>query len=68
MRKQVGHKYQVDWDGLVHATITGFGSAACIYLNIYAAVHMTGMPGTCFLPFSSVLIFFVPRLLKNHQL
>lgn len=42
---QIGHKYDIDWDGLVHATITGVGSAACIYLNTYAAVAMTGITG-----------------------
>ena len=42
MRYTIGHKWNVDWDALVHAVISGVGSAVCIYLNIYAASHMTG--------------------------
>lgn len=38
----VGHKYEVDWDALVHAIITGLGSAACVWLNVYASEEMTG--------------------------
>ena len=45
MRYQIGHKYDVDWDAFVHAIISGIGSAICIYLNIYAAIAMTGIPG-----------------------
>jgi len=43
MRYTIGHKWNVDWDALVHAIISGIGSAVCIYLNIYAASHMTGV-------------------------
>lgn len=45
MRKQIGHKYDIDWDALVHAIISGVGSAACIYLNSNAAVAMNGISG-----------------------
>lgn len=41
MRKTIGHKYDVDWDAFVHAVLAGVGSAICVYLNIFAAVHMT---------------------------
>mmetsp|Transcript_22890 Transcript_22890/g.33529 ORF Transcript_22890/g.33529 Transcript_22890/m.33529 type:complete len:262 (+) Transcript_22890:99-884(+) len=44
MRMQIGHKYEIDWEAFVHAVITGVGSAMCIYLNIYAATHLTGVP------------------------
>mmetsp|Transcript_1659 Transcript_1659/g.3029 ORF Transcript_1659/g.3029 Transcript_1659/m.3029 type:complete len:261 (+) Transcript_1659:180-962(+) len=43
MRATVGHKYNIDWDAFVHAILSGVGSAICIYLNYYAAVHMTGI-------------------------
>ena len=45
MRKTIGHKYDIDWDAFVHAFLSGVGSAVCIYLNIFAAVHMTGISG-----------------------
>jgi hypothetical protein len=45
MRATIGHKYNIDWDAFVHAILSGFGSAVCIYLNYYAAVHMTGITG-----------------------
>lgn len=44
MRKQIGHKYDIDWDALVHAMITGFGSAICVYLD-YNATAINGIPG-----------------------
>ena len=47
MRKTIGHKYDIDWDAFVHAVLSGVGSAICVYLNIFAAVHMTGISGTC---------------------
>ncbi len=37
MRASIGHGYDVDWDALVHAFLSGVGSAICIYLNMYAA-------------------------------
>jgi len=43
MRKTIGHKYDIDWDAFFHAILSGLGSAVCIYLNIFAAVHMTGI-------------------------
>lgn len=43
MRKTVGHKYDIDWDAFVHAFLSGVGSTICVYLNMYAAVHMTGI-------------------------
>mmetsp|Transcript_2633 Transcript_2633/g.3505 ORF Transcript_2633/g.3505 Transcript_2633/m.3505 type:complete len:265 (-) Transcript_2633:783-1577(-) len=43
MRMAIGHKYNIDWDAFVHAIISGFGSAVCIYLNMYAAVAMNGI-------------------------
>lgn len=43
MRKSIGHKYDVDWDAFVHAIISGFGSAICIYLNSNAALSMNGI-------------------------
>lgn len=43
MRHSIGHKYQIDWDAFVHAILSGIGSSICVYLNIYAAVHMTGV-------------------------
>ena len=45
MRKTIGHKYDIDWDAFFHAILSGVGSAVCIYLNIFAAVHMTGISG-----------------------
>ena len=45
MRATIGHKYNIDWDAFVHAILSGVGSAVCIYLNYYAAVHMTGVTG-----------------------
>jgi len=43
MRMTIGHKYEIDWDACVHAILSGFGSAICVYLNYYAAVNMTGI-------------------------
>lgn len=43
MRYTIGHKWNVDWDALVHAIISGIGSAVCIYLNFYAASNITGL-------------------------
>lgn len=37
-------KRGIDWDSAVHATITGVGSACCIYLNSNAATHLSGFP------------------------
>ncbi len=45
MRKTIGHKWEIDFDALVHALISGVGSAICVYLNIFAAVQMTGISG-----------------------
>lgn len=45
MRYTIGHRNKVDWDACVHAAITGVGAAICVYLNVFAAVHMTGVTG-----------------------
>ena len=47
MRKTIGHKYNIDWDAFTHAVLSGIGSAICVYLNIFAAVHMTDITGAC---------------------
>jgi len=43
MRMTIGHKYDVDWDALVHAFITGWGAVACVYLNIYSSEEISGV-------------------------
>jgi len=43
---QIGRKHEIDWDAFIHAILSGVGSAICVYLNVYAAVHMTGISGT----------------------
>jgi hypothetical protein len=48
----IGHKYAIDWDACVHAILSGFGSAICVYLNYYAAINMTGITGKLLLIFS----------------
>ena len=35
----------VCWEGLVHAVASGAASAACIYLNFFAAEYMSGETG-----------------------
>ena len=32
----------VCWEGLLHATVSGVGSAICVYLNHFAAVDISG--------------------------
>ena len=32
----------VCWEGLLHATLSGVGSAICVYLNHFAAVDISG--------------------------
>mmetsp|Transcript_26222 Transcript_26222/g.40094 ORF Transcript_26222/g.40094 Transcript_26222/m.40094 type:complete len:259 (-) Transcript_26222:212-988(-) len=43
MRYTIGHRNKVDWDACIHAIITGVGAAICVYLNVFAAEHMTGV-------------------------
>jgi len=59
MRLQLGHKYCIDWDALLHAIITGLGAAACIYLNTFAAVSINGVSGmsTVFLFNTAIQIY-----------
>jgi hypothetical protein len=45
IRTQIHKKYEIDWDSFIHSIISGFGSAICIHLNIFAAVPLTGYPG-----------------------
>lgn len=40
-----GKKGGVDWYPLTHATVTGIGAALCMYLDIFWAETMTGLPG-----------------------
>ena len=47
MRASIGHKYDIDWDAVVHAIVSGVGAAICIYLNRNAAVEMNGITGMC---------------------
>lgn len=39
------HSYRgVEWYSLLHACLTGFGSVACVYLDMYASEKLTGVP------------------------
>ena len=40
------HKaYGIEWFSLTNAIVTGFGAVVVVYLNSYASVAMTGIPG-----------------------
>jgi hypothetical protein len=42
IRIAFGHKRGVDWIALVHAFVVSVGSLACVYLDFYASVTLTG--------------------------
>ena len=43
--KFAGKTGGIEWHGFLHALVTGIGGLACVYLDFYASVELTGKPG-----------------------
>jgi hypothetical protein len=44
VRATLQKKRGIDWYAFVHALVTGLGSMACVYLDLFAAETLTGTP------------------------
>ena len=44
IRMTIGKRYNIDWYALTHNAATGIGSVAAVYLDVFAAKHLTGTP------------------------
>lgn len=52
IRAAFGEKYGVKWgDSFIHASITGIGAVAAIYLSVYASSILTGYEGKNSFPY-----------------
>ena len=41
----LGRKRNIAWEFLVHALVTGVGSAVCLYIDFFLAETISGTPG-----------------------
>ena len=42
IRVGIKKQWNVDWYSVLHAAVTGYGSAVCVYLSVFAAEQLTG--------------------------
>ena len=61
------HSYRgVEWYALLHAILTGWGSLACVYLDMYASETLTGIPGMYFIIYRMICLSTISFLSKAN--